>query len=238
VLETDPDNGEKLPRAAVEAAVRQKRECVDDLVNKYSSTTKLSPEDARRVIDSISDAYTVVESNVAPVMRMLELLEETFDPGEFKKPYSLALNGKSRSSFGGYGYGMGNFGFGGGSCSSSSNNGGATLSHTHEQQYTFVWQSLCLWKKIQQNMHRWVRLLCFVGRSGIESAFSFSLSLSLSLSLSRSLARSLFDDISRPRLTINIALFIFWVVVGSGCLLMQISCPPPAVTAYGTLVRV
>lgn len=65
---------------------------------------------------SIADAYTVVASNVRPVLRMLELLEANFVSETPEKNFSLQLKGSSRSS-GGYGYGMGRFGFGGGSSS-------------------------------------------------------------------------------------------------------------------------
>ena len=60
----------------------------------------------------------MVATNVRPVLRMLELLEDNFVPDSVEKPYSLQLKGSSRSS-GGYGYGMGRFGFGGGGGSSS-----------------------------------------------------------------------------------------------------------------------
>lgn len=86
--------------------------------------------------------------------RILELLEANFDPSNPEKPFSLALSGGSRgSSFsgGGYGYGMGRFGFGGGGGGRSSE--GPTLSHTHPQQYTFVWQTMKLWWEVQKHMH-------------------------------------------------------------------------------------
>ena len=106
------------------------------------------------MIDSIADAYTVVDSNVRPVVRMLELLEDNFIPNEHEEKFSLQLSGKSRGG-GGYGYGMGRFGFGGGGGGSSS--AGATLSHDHTTQYWFVWQTLKLWEHIQKNMHSlWV----------------------------------------------------------------------------------
>mmetsp|Transcript_13961 Transcript_13961/g.27836 ORF Transcript_13961/g.27836 Transcript_13961/m.27836 type:complete len:510 (+) Transcript_13961:234-1763(+) len=153
IVEINPLTGDKVPREEINAAVKQKREAIDELVDNYASTTDLSEEDARRVIDSIADAYTVVATNVRPVLRMLELLEDNFVPDSFEKPYSLQLKGSSRSS-GGYGYGMGRFGFGGGGGSSSA---GATLSHDHTTQYWFVWQTLKLWEHIQKNMHNlWV----------------------------------------------------------------------------------
>ena len=44
------------------------------------------------------------------------------------------------------------FGFGGGNYGTSAE--GPTLSHTHREQYTFVWQTMRLWWEIQKNMHR------------------------------------------------------------------------------------
>ncbi|GMI11678.1 hypothetical protein TrVE_jg8582 [Triparma verrucosa] len=154
VTTVDEKTGEKLSREEINTAVQQKRDAIDELVDKYASTTELSEENARRVIDSIADAYTVVASNVRPVVRMLELLEDNFVPNENEEKFSLQLSGKSRGG-GGYGYGMGRFGFGGGGGGGSSS--GATLTHDHTTQYWFVWQTLKLWEHIQKNMHSlWV----------------------------------------------------------------------------------
>lgn len=154
VMETDA-NGEKLPRDEVQRRVANKRERINELVAEYGAKTKLSEDEIRLAIDSIADAYTVVTQNVRPCKRMLALLKDNFDPSTPQKKFSLELRGSSRSSFSGYGYGMGRFGFGGGS--GGGGKGGAMLSHSHDTQWTFVWQTLCLWVKIQQNMHSlWV----------------------------------------------------------------------------------
>lgn len=100
-----------------------------------------------RAIDSIADAYTVVTQNVRPCKRMLTLLKENFDPNKADGKFSLQLKGSSRGGSS-YGYGMGRFGFGGGG--GGGNSSGATLSHSHDTQWTFVWQTLCLWVKVSE----------------------------------------------------------------------------------------
>ena len=50
---------------------------------------------------------------------MIALLQEHFKPTEYEKPFSLAITGGV---------------------------GGARLSHGHQRQYTFVLQSLTLWR--------------------------------------------------------------------------------------------
>uniref|UniRef100_A0A7S1YEK7 Non-canonical E2 ubiquitin-conjugating enzyme C-terminal domain-containing protein n=1 Tax=Grammatophora oceanica TaxID=210454 RepID=A0A7S1YEK7_9STRA len=85
----------------------------------------------------------------------MDLLEEHFDPSHpTDGKYSLELRGSSRytspygssSSYSRYGF-----------SAFSSGSGGPTLSHSHSTQYTFVWQSLTLWRKVQWHMHKlWV----------------------------------------------------------------------------------
>ncbi|GMI44695.1 hypothetical protein TrCOL_g7729 [Triparma columacea] len=153
VMETD-SSGERLSRDEVQRRVKRKRESADELVAEYGAKTNLSEEEIRRAIDSIADAYTVVTQNVRPCKRMLTLLKENFDPNKADGKFSLQLKGSSRGGSS-YGYGMGRFGFGGGG--GGGNSSGATLSHSHDTQWTFVWQTLCLWVKIQQHMHSlWV----------------------------------------------------------------------------------
>ena len=145
VMETDK-SGDKLSREEIQRRVAKKRESANELVAEYGANTKLDEEDIRRVIDSIGDAYTVVTQNVRPCKRMLSLLKENFTPSGAEGKYSLQLKGSSRGGMG-YGYGMGRFSFGGGGGNSS----GATLSHSHDTQYTFVWQTLCLWVKVRRS---------------------------------------------------------------------------------------
>jgi hypothetical protein len=118
-------------------------------VTEYSDKSKLSPDNVRRAIESLADAVAYIEGNVQPVQRMLQYLEENFDPSREDK-FSLALTGSSRS----ISYSYNKYGL---SAYSSGSREGPTLSHSHSTQYTFVWQSLRLWEKVQRHMHRlWV----------------------------------------------------------------------------------
>ncbi len=150
--------GETIERHAIEKCVEMKRRTVNDLLDEYSGDdNNISREDLQLCIDSISDAIAVVESNVAPVQRMIRLLEENFKQHSYEKGFSLELRGNSGNSFSSsrYGYGFGAFGSGFGS--SLRDSSGPTLSHSHSTQFTFVWQSLTLWREVQRNMHRlWV----------------------------------------------------------------------------------
>ena len=157
----DEMTGEPVERYIIDQDVQKKRDLVQELLEEYASsdeqaTNKISQESLQLCIDSISDAIAIVESNVAPVQRMIHLLEDNFHHNSLEKPFSLELRGNSGSSFTStskYGYGFGAFGSAYGSRDSS----GPTLSHSHSTQYTFVWQSLTLWREVQRNMHRlWV----------------------------------------------------------------------------------
>lgn len=155
----DEVTGKAVGRDVIDRQVKHKMEMAQELLEDYamdeSSATSISREELKLCIDSISDAIAVVESNVAPVERMIHLLEENFRPNSYDKQFSLELRGGSGKSFASnkYGYGFGAFGGGFGVRDSS----GPTLTHSHSTQYTFVWQSLTLWKEVQRNMHRlWV----------------------------------------------------------------------------------
>jgi hypothetical protein len=150
IRDREEETGQRLDRALVQEKVAEKHRLANELVKDYESTT-IPEDDVRRVIDSISDAIAYVESNLAPVQRMLSYLEDNFDPNDVKDGFSLELRGSSRSSsFSNYSrYGLSAYG--------TSGSSGPTLSHSHSTQYVFVWQSLRLWSKVMRNMHRlWV----------------------------------------------------------------------------------
>jgi len=161
----DEGNGEPIERNIIEANVAKKKKYMEELLQNFAdsgdqedrNSQKISRQDLQRCIDSISDAIAVVESNIAPVRRMLQLLEQNFSPTKCnEKKFSLELRGSGNcysSPSSKYGYGFGAFGSSFGSRESS----GPTLSHSHSTQYTFVWQSLNLWQEVQRNMHQlWV----------------------------------------------------------------------------------
>ena len=162
ISDIDEGSGQKIDRDQVKSLVSQKRSVTETLIDVYGKKAALEDNgdiercksEVRRCIDSIADAVAVIESNVAPVRRMMSFLQQNFDSKKAENPFSLALSGTSnsfpRTSFSSYGYNR--FGFGGGGDSS-----GPTLSHSHPTQYMFVWQSLKLWSKVQENMHKlWV----------------------------------------------------------------------------------
>lgn len=155
--------GEEVERHLIDKEVSLKKKMVQELLDDYATdddanstngTIGITREELKLCIDSISDAIAVVESNVAPVQRMIHLLEENFDQNSYEKEFSLELKGSGKSfAPTRYGYGFGAFGGGFGTRDSS----GPTLSHSHSTQFTFVWQSLTLWREVQRHMHRlWV----------------------------------------------------------------------------------
>jgi hypothetical protein len=151
ITDRDRKTGEKLDRHIVDQKVAEKRRLADELIKEYEAKTEsMDEEEIQRCIDSISDAIAYVESNVAPVQRMLNYLEEHFDPNKPVQGFSLELRGSSRSALSSYSrFGLSAYG--------SNSNEGPTLSHSHGTQYVFVWQSLRLWCKVMRNMHRlWV----------------------------------------------------------------------------------
>jgi len=157
VSDLDEKSGKKIGREEVQKLVRRKREMQQELIHEYGRKGTATEEEMQRCIDSLADAVSVIESNVAPVRRMLSFLEDNFDPMKAEPEFSLKLSSSSFSpsrgvsAFSSYNS-MNRFGFGGGGDSS-----GPTLSHNHPTQYTFVRQSLKLWCKVQENMHRlWV----------------------------------------------------------------------------------
>lgn len=151
IADRDPDTNQRLPRDHVQAMVQGKRHLMEELVEKYSGSSPLSEADVRRAIESLADATAYIESNVKPVQRMLQYLEDNFDPEAPENDFSLALHGVSRgTSLSSY---SSKYGF----SAYSSGSEGPTLSHSHSTQYTFVWQSLRLWCKVMRNIHRlWV----------------------------------------------------------------------------------
>lgn len=152
ISDRNPTTGEKLDRAEVQAMVQEKREALEGLVQAYASA-KISADNIRRCIESLGDAISYVESNVAPVQTMLKYLEDNFDPEEPERGFSLELSGR-RTGYSSYSSSYSRYGF---SAYSSSQSEGPKLSHSHSTQYTFVWQSLQLWCKVMRNMHRlWV----------------------------------------------------------------------------------
>ena len=137
----------KLSRAAAAVAVEEKRSCTQAIIAEHNSAT-LSAEDIQRCLDSIADSNNYLAMNAEPVERMLHHLELSFSPDKPQDGYSLAIgsglkSSRSSSSFSRYSYGY-----------SSLNRGRSMLTHSHSTQYTFVLQTLTLWREICERMYK------------------------------------------------------------------------------------
>lgn len=96
------------------------------IVENFKSP-KLSEGDIVRCLDSLADSNSYILSNRHPVDKMIGYLHRFFTRDVEEDEFSLAI----RSGF-----------------------GGACLTHNHPTQFTFVDQSLHLWREIQHEMFR------------------------------------------------------------------------------------
>eukprot|EP00051_Salpingoeca_urceolata_P027273 m.480736 g.480736 ORF g.480736 m.480736 type:complete len:590 (+) comp21937_c0_seq1:170-1939(+) len=107
--------------------VADKRKATEVLCEKYASED-LSVDDIHHVISSIADSNCYQAQNAAPVLRMIHYLKSYYSPKQTSdERVSLRLR-----------YGE----------------SGSKLSHSHSQQYTYVLQSLTLWRSISQQMFK------------------------------------------------------------------------------------
>jgi hypothetical protein len=96
-----------------------------EIVTKYSST--LTETEIIRCLDSLADSNAYILSNRHPVDKMIEYLHRFFSRDNEEDEHSLSI----RSGY-----------------------GGSCLTHNHATQFTFVDQSLNLWREIQHEMFR------------------------------------------------------------------------------------
>ena len=145
-----PFNHKLNVNVTVHTGDRSKEELQEELETKSINTKRIiqrytsaifTEQDIQRVLDSISDQEAYLSFNVLPVERAIQILKDTFNPLRPEEHYSLELRAKPRKDF---------LSFGG--FSSRYINNSACLSHNHATQYTFVLQSLTLWKEIMWNL--------------------------------------------------------------------------------------
>jgi hypothetical protein len=87
-------------------------------------------ENIKRVIDSITDNNSFLVGNRLPIDKMISFLDTFFNPRHETSKTSLKI---------------------------TSGVEGSCLSHDHAKQYSFVRQSLCLWRNIQDEMFKlWI----------------------------------------------------------------------------------
>lgn len=116
----------RKPRTIIQAEIRRKEKAAEYLVRRYTSR-RLSADDIRACMYSISDNNSFLNSNRKPVVDCIELLKQYFSPATVEPGASLCID---------------------------EGVAGSRLSHTHELQYNYVLQSLTLWAAILEDMFR------------------------------------------------------------------------------------
>ncbi|GAB5588723.1 hypothetical protein Unana1_03623 [Umbelopsis nana] len=111
-------------RMQIQTEIKRKERSIEQLSRKYSNS-KLSPDEIRHCLYSIGDNNAYLRANRHPCERMLSYLQTYFKPEQFEPGYSLSI---------------------------SAGRSGHRLSHDHSTQYTYVNQTLMLWREILHEM--------------------------------------------------------------------------------------
>jgi len=111
-------------RWEIQKDIKKKEKVVKSLCNQYKSS-KINDEEIKFCLYSLTDNNSFLNSNAEPINKMLKFLTSYFLPNKEEENYSLAITAGVN---------------------------GARLSHTHEKQYHYVYQSLTLWLEIMENM--------------------------------------------------------------------------------------
>jgi len=99
----------------------------EQIITEYSASGKISTIEIQLCLDSLADSNSYILANRHPVDKMIEYLNRYFKKHDDSDGFSLKIkNGV----------------------------GGSCLSHDHATQFTFVSQSLQLWREIQHEMFR------------------------------------------------------------------------------------
>jgi hypothetical protein len=113
---------EKLPEG--QPARKSAGDLGELLRGKQTENQIMSEDNVDTIVSSISDHFAFQRFNREPCDRMIEFLKSNFSPTS-EKNWSLEI---------------------------ARGRGGSCLSHNHRTQYTFVLQSLLLWREIMGNM--------------------------------------------------------------------------------------
>jgi len=137
---------EGLARHEVQRMIKKKEKAREVIASRYASGT-LSRDDILHCLYSISDNNAFLRFNRDPVDKMIAMMNEFFDPQVQEKGFSLGIS-----------LGM----------------NGARLSHNHQRQFTYVSQTLMLWREIANDTFKlWYLaesdLLCERNRYGLTN---------------------------------------------------------------------
>ncbi|PVU94113.1 hypothetical protein BB561_002799 [Smittium simulii] len=117
---------EEKPRSQIQMQIKQKEKAIEYLSRNYC-TSSCNQELIRQCLYSISDNHAFLRYNRDPCDKMLSFLIANFDPT------SAESNELSLSITSGY--------------------DGARLSHSHSNQYYYVFQTLTLWREILHELY-------------------------------------------------------------------------------------
>ncbi len=110
----------------------EKKKCVSELHSKFVESGRMTSDQLNLILNSISDGNNYVAQSRHPVDRMINYLKLYFSETEEKKS---GLDDES-------------------SLAIMSGRGGSCLTHSHSTQFKFVFQTLQLWREIQNQMFR------------------------------------------------------------------------------------
>ncbi|KAI7903738.1 uncharacterized protein BX663DRAFT_471771 [Cokeromyces recurvatus] len=111
-------------RGQIDAEVQRKQLAIRTICEKYANE-RISKEDIERCLLSISDNNAFLRANRDPCDKMIKYLSKYFNPVKHEHNYSLAIQ---------------------------AGRNGHRLTHSHSAQYTYVYQSLTLWREIMNEM--------------------------------------------------------------------------------------
>lgn len=113
-------------RTKLNKALRFKDQTVNRLVKDHAASSGAAADDVEILVRSLNDANCFANDNVDSIDALIKLLKHFFQPDAPQTPlHNLSIR---------------------------EGDGGSRLSHEHARQYTFVLQSLALWRNISQNM--------------------------------------------------------------------------------------
>ncbi|CEP10523.1 hypothetical protein [Parasitella parasitica] len=124
VLATREISSDMKTRQQIDAEVQRKKYAVQAICEKHANE-RISKEDIERCLLSMSDNNAFLKANRDPCDKMLKYLSKYFTPTKYDDGYSLAI---------------------------SAGRHGHRLTHSHSTQYTYVHQSVTLWREIMNEM--------------------------------------------------------------------------------------
>eukprot|EP00924_Labyrinthula_sp_SR-Ha-C_P015663 maker-scaffold_4-snap-gene-6.2-mRNA-1 protein AED:0.03 eAED:0.03 QI:229/1/1/1/1/1/6/319/595 len=122
-------SAEGKKRALVEKELKIKEHALKYISQQFEND-RISAEDIKQCILSIGDNANYLKFNCEPVEYLIYLLKDLFSEETDESEYSLAISGVASD------------------CSTS------RLSHSHVRQYSYVLQSLTLWREILHDIFR------------------------------------------------------------------------------------